>query len=314
MTASKAAAPGGAVTANYELSELDVLESEAVHIIREVAAAIEKPGLLFSGGKDSVVMLHLAAKAFWPAPVPFPVVHVDTGQNFDEVIAYRDRVVEQHGLRLIVGHVQDDIDAGRAHEDFPGAPRNKLQTVTLLRTVAEQRFGAVFGGARRDEEKARAKERVFSFRDEFGQWDPRNQRPELWNLYNGRHRKGENIRVFPLSNWTELDIWSYIAAEGIELPELYFAHRRTVVERDGMLLAVNRFIEPTADEQPFEATVRFRTIGDATCTGCVESSAASAADVVAEVAAARVTERGATRADDRISEAGMEDRKKEGYF
>jgi len=314
MTASKAVAPGGAVTANYELSELDVLESEAVHIIREVAAAIEKPGLLFSGGKDSVVMLHLAAKAFWPAPVPFPVVHVDTGQNFDEVIAYRDRVVEQHGLRLIVGHVQDDIDAGRAHEDFPGAPRNKLQTVTLLRTVAEQRFGAVFGGARRDEEKARAKERVFSFRDEFGQWDPRNQRPELWNLYNGRHRKGENIRVFPLSNWTELDIWSYIAAEGIELPELYFAHRRTVVERDGMLLAVNRFIEPTADEQPFEATVRFRTIGDATCTGCVESSAASAADVVAEVAAARVTERGATRADDRISEAGMEDRKKEGYF
>ena len=314
MTASKAAAPGGAVTANYELSELDVLESEAVHIIREVAAAIEKPGLLFSGGKDSVVMLHLAAKAFWPAPVPFPVVHVDTGQNFDEVIAYRDRVVEQHGLRLIVGHVQDDIDAGRAHEDFPGAPRNKLQTVTLLRTVAEQRFGAVFGGARRDEEKARAKERVFSFRDEFGQWDPRNQRPELWNLYNGRHRRGENIRVFPLSNWTELDIWSYIAAEGIELPELYFAHRRTVVERDGMLLAVNRFIEPTADEQPFEATVRFRTIGDATCTGCVESSAASAADVVAEVAAARVTERGATRADDRISEAGMEDRKKEGYF
>ena len=302
------------MTQNYELSELDVLESEAVHIIREVAAAIEKPGLLFSGGKDSVVMLHLAAKAFWPAPVPFPVVHVDTGQNFDEVIAYRDRVVEQHGLRLIVGHVQDDIDAGRAHEDFPGAPRNKLQTVTLLRTVAEQRFGAVFGGARRDEEKARAKERVFSFRDEFGQWDPRNQRPELWNLYNGRHRKGENIRVFPLSNWTELDIWSYIAAEGIELPELYFAHRRTVVERDGMLLAVNRFIEPTADEQPFEATVRFRTIGDATCTGCVESSAASAADVVAEVAAARVTERGATRADDRISEAGMEDRKKEGYF
>jgi sulfate adenylyltransferase subunit 2 len=311
VTTANAVAPA---TPNYELSELDALESEAIHIIREVAAVIEKPGLLFSGGKDSVVMLHLATKAFWPAPVPFPVVHVDTGQNFDEVIAYRDRVVKQHGLRLIVGHVQDDIDAGRAHEDFPGAPRNKLQTVTLLRTIAEHRFGAVFGGARRDEEKARAKERVFSFRDEFGQWDPKNQRPELWSLYNGRHRKGENIRAFPLSNWTELDIWSYIREEEIELPELYFAHKREVVERDGMLLAVNRFIEPTANEQPFQATVRFRTIGDATCTGCVQSNAATAADVVAEVAAARVTERGATRADDRISEAGMEDRKKEGYF
>jgi sulfate adenylyltransferase subunit 2 len=302
------------VAPSYELTHLDQLESEAVHIFREVAATIEKPGLLFSGGKDSVVMLHLATKAFWPAPVPFPVVHVDTGQNFDEVIEYRDRVVEKHGLRLILGSVQDDIDAGRAHEEFPGAPRNKLQTVTLLRTIAENRFGAVFGGARRDEEKARAKERVFSFRDEFGQWDPRNQRPELWTLYNGRHRRGENMRVFPLSNWTELDIWSYIESEDIELPELYFAHKRTVVERDGMLLAVNRFIQPEADEKSFEATVRFRTIGDATCTGCVESHAATAADVVAEVAAARLTERGATRADDRISEAGMEDRKKEGYF
>ena len=302
------------MTVSYELSHLEWLEAEAVHIIREVAATIEKPGLLFSGGKDSVVMLYLAVKAFWPARVPFPVVHIDTGQNFDEVIAFRDRVVEKLGLRLIVGSVQEDIDADRSHEDYPGAPRNKLQTVTLLRTIAENRFGAVFGGARRDEEKARAKERVFSFRDEFGAWDPRNQRPELWNLYNGRHRKGENIRVFPLSNWTELDIWSYIESEGIELPDLYYAHHREVVERDGMLLAVNRFVEPTADEIPFEATVRFRTIGDATCTGCVESDAATTAEVVAEVAAARLTERGATRADDRISEAGMEDRKKEGYF
>jgi sulfate adenylyltransferase subunit 2 len=299
---------------SYELSHLEWLEAEAVHIIREVAATIEKPGLLFSGGKDSVVMLHLAVKAFWPARLPFPVVHIDTGQNFDEVLAFRDRVVEKLGLRLIVGSVQEDIDAGRSHEDYPGAPRNKLQTVTLLRTIAENRFGAVFGGARRDEEKARAKERVFSFRDEFGAWDPRNQRPELWNLYNGHHRKGENIRVFPLSNWTELDIWSYIESEGIELPDLYYAHRREVVERDGMLLAVNRFVEPTADENPFEATVRFRTIGDATCTGCVKSDAATTAEIVAEVAAARLTERGATRADDRISEAGMEDRKKEGYF
>jgi len=302
------------VSVTYELSHLDMLEAESVHIFREVAAAIEKPGLLFSGGKDSVVMLHLAVKAFWPARVPFPVVHVDTGQNFDEVLEFRDRTVEQFGLRLIVGSVQDDIDAGRAHEDYPGAPRNRLQTVTLLRTISENQFGAVFGGARRDEEKARAKERVFSFRDEFGQWDPKNQRPELWNLYNGRHRRGENMRVFPLSNWTELDIWSYIERESIELPHLYYAHKRQVVERDGMLLAVNRFIQPTDGERPFEETVRFRTIGDATCTGCVESNAATIAEVVAEVAAARITERGATRADDKISEAGMEDRKKEGYF
>jgi sulfate adenylyltransferase subunit 2 len=302
------------MTAVYELTDLDKLEAEAVHIFREVAATVEKPGLLFSGGKDSVVMLHVAARAFWPAPIPFPVVHIDTSQNFDEVIDFRDRTVEQFGLRLIVGSVQDDIDAGRSHEDYPGAPRNRLQTVTLLRTIRENHFGAVFGGARRDEEKARAKERVFSFRDEFGAWDPRNQRPELWSLYNGRHKKGENIRVFPLSNWTELDIWSYIARENIELPPLYYARKRQVVERDGMLLEVNRFIQPVGDEVPFEATTRYRTVGDATGTGCVESSAADAAAVVAEVAAARITERGATRADDRISEAGMEDRKKEGYF
>jgi sulfate adenylyltransferase subunit 2 len=303
------------MTVAYEMTHLEKLEAEAVHIFREVAAAIEKPALLFSGGKDSVVMLHIAVKAFWPAPVPFPVMHVDTGENFDEVLAFRDRTVEKYGLRLIVAQVQDDIDAGRSVEDTgPRASRNRLQTVTLLRGINENQFGAVFGGARRDEEKARAKERVFSFRDEFGQWDPRNQRPELWSLYNGRHRKGENIRVFPLSNWTELDIWSYIRDEKIELPPLYFAHKRDVVERDGMLLAVNRFIQPMDGETPFEATVRYRTVGDATCTGCVESSAADAEAVVLEVAAARITERGATRADDRISEAGMEDRKKEGYF
>jgi sulfate adenylyltransferase subunit 2 len=303
------------VTATYELTDLAALEAEAVHIFREVAATTERPALLFSGGKDSVVMLHVAAKAFWPAPVPFPVMHIDTGENFDEVIEFRDRTVERLGLQLVVSSVQDDIDAGRVVEDVgPRASRNRLQTTSLLRGITENGFGAVFGGARRDEEKARAKERVFSFRDEFGQWDPRNQRPELWSLYNGRHRKGENMRVFPLSNWTELDIWSYIRDEGIELPALYYAHKREVVERDGMLLAVNRFIQPIEGETPFEATVRFRTIGDATCTGCVESSAADAEEVVVEVAAARLTERGATRADDRISEAGMEDRKKEGYF
>ncbi|HEY2299101.1 MAG TPA: sulfate adenylyltransferase subunit CysD [Jatrophihabitans sp.] len=302
------------MTTTYELTDLEKLEAEAVHIFREVAATIERPALLFSGGKDSVVMLHLAVKAFWPGRVPFPVMHVDTGQNFDEVIEFRDKTVEKYGLRLIVEQLQDDVDAGRIVEEYPGAPRNRHQTVTLLRGIRDNQFGAVFGGARRDEEKARAKERVFSFRDEFGAWDPRNQRPELWNLYNGRHRKGENIRVFPLSNWTELDIWTYIRDEQIELPPLYYAHKRKVVERDGMLLAVNRFIEPQEGESVFEETVRYRTMGDATTTGCVESLADTPEAVVAEVAAARLTERGATRADDRISEAGMEDRKKEGYF
>ncbi|MEV6278800.1 sulfate adenylyltransferase subunit CysD [Nocardia sp. NPDC051832] len=299
----------------YELPHLDALEAESAYIFREVAATFERPVLLFSGGKDSVVMLHLAAKAFWPAPLPFPVLHIDTGHNFDEVIEYRDRTVEKYGLRLVVGSVQQDIDAGRSVEETgPRASRNRLQTATLLRSIREGEFDAVFGGARRDEEKARAKERVFSFRDEYGQWDPRNQRPELWNLYNGKHRRGEHIRVFPLSNWTELDIWNYIAAERIELPPLYYAHRRPVVQRDGMLLAHTRFLELLDGEQPFEATVRFRTVGDATCTGCVESAAATPEEVVVEVAATRVTERGATRADDRISEAGMEDRKREGYF
>ncbi len=299
----------------YEMSPLRMLEAESVHVFREVAATCERPALLFSGGKDSVVMLHLAAKAFWPARPPFPVVHVDTGHNFDEVIAFRDRAVERFGVRLLVGRVQDDIDAGRvAEEDGPDASRNRLQATTLLRAITENDLGAVFGGARRDEEKARAKERVFSFRDRFGHWDPRRQRPEVWNLYNGRHRKGEHIRVFPLSNWTELDVWTYIRDEGIDLPPLYYSHRRPVVQRDGMLLAHTRFRPLLDGEEPFEAQVRFRTIGDATCTGCVESTADTPEAVVAEIAATRTTERGATRADDRISETGMEDRKREGYF
>jgi sulfate adenylyltransferase subunit 2 len=303
------------VSVAYELSHLAALEAESVHVFREVAATFERPVLLFSGGKDSVVMLHVAAKAFWPAPLPFPVLHVDTGHNFDEVLRFRDETVAAAKLRLVVASVQDDIDAGRVVEETgPRASRNRLQTVTLLRAIREGGFDAVFGGARRDEEKARAKERVFSFRDEHGQWDPRAQRPELWNLYNGRHRRGEHIRVFPLSNWTELDIWQYIRDERIALPPLYYAHRRPVVQRDGMLLAVTPHLSLMDGETPYEATVRFRTVGDATCTGCVESSATTPSEVVAEVAATRVTERGATRADDRISEAGMEDRKREGYF
>jgi len=297
------------------LTHLQALEAESVHIFREVAAAFERPAMLFSGGKDSVVMFHLARKAFWPAPAPFPLMHIDTGHNFDEVIAFRDRIVAETGVRLLVSRLQDDNDAGTVVEQTgPGASRNRLQTAALLRGIQENKFDAVFGGARRDEEKARAKERVFSFRDSFGAWDPRAQRPELWNLYNGRHRSGEHIRVFPISNWTELDIWQYIEEEDIDLPPIYYSHRREVVERDGMLLAHTRFLELQPGEQPRVDTVRFRTVGDATCTGCVESTAATNAEVVAEVAATRLTERGATRADDRISESGMEDRKKEGYF
>jgi len=294
---------------------LKTLEAESIHIMREVAAEFERPVLLFSGGKDSVVMLHVATKAFWPCPLPFPVMHVDTGHNFSEVIAFRDRTVERTGARLVVASVEESIRQGRVvDETGPRASRNRLQTTTLLDAIEEHRFDAVFGGARRDEEKARAKERVYSFRDEFGQWDPKNQRPELWSLYNGRHKPGEHIRVFPLSNWTELDIWQYIAEENIELPPIYYAHRRQVFRRDGMLLAVTPFVSLLDGEEPFEALVRYRTVGDATCTGAVESSATTIEGVIAEVAATRITERGATRADDRTSEAAMEDRKKEGYF
>jgi len=295
------------------LSQLDVLEAESIHVMREVAAEFERPALLFSGGKDSIVMLRLAEKAFWPARIPFPLVHVDTGHNFDEVLAFRDKRVAELNARLVVAKVQDDIDAGRVHE-IPGGLRNPLQTTTLLRAIEEGRYDAVFGGARRDEEKARAKERFFSFRDAFGQWDPKNQRPELWNLYNGRHNKGEHIRVFPLSNWTELDIWRYIAREGIEVPSIYFAHEREVFERDGMLLGVTPYSEPKPHEAVMTRVVRYRTVGDASCTGAVESPARTPEDVIDEVASTRITERGATRADDRTSEAAMEDRKKEGYF
>ncbi|MEO6470857.1 MAG: sulfate adenylyltransferase subunit CysD [Aeromicrobium sp.] len=301
------------LTDERRLSQLQWLESEAIHIFREVMAEFERPVLLFSGGKDSVVMLHLATKAFWPAPVPFPVLHVDTGHNFPEVLAYRDETVERLGLRLEVASVQDYIDDGRLRERADGT-RNPLQTQPLLDAIVDQKFDAVFGGGRRDEEKARAKERVFSLRDEFGQWDPRNQRPELWNLYNGRHRPGEHVRVFPLSNWTELDIWQYIAQEKIELPPLYYAHDREVFERDGMLLAVGDVSMPRNGEAVSTRQVRYRTVGDMSCTGAVESNAVTVHDVIVEVAATRITERGATRADDRMSEAAMEDRKKEGYF
>ena len=297
------------------ISHLDALEAESVHLLREVAAEFERPCLLFSGGKDSVVMLHVAKKAFWPARLPFPVMHVDTGHNFTEVIEYRDRSVERLDVRLIVASVQESIDAGRVVEDTgPRASRNRLQTTTLLDAIETHEFDAVMGGARRDEEKARAKERFFSFRDEFGQWDPKNQRPEVWNIYNGRHRKGEHIRVFPLSNWTELDIWQYVADEEIELPSIYFAHRRPVFRRDGMLMAVTDFLQPGEGEEVFEEIVRYRTVGDATCTAAVESGADTLEAIITEVAASRITERGATRADDKFSEAAMEDRKREGYF
>jgi sulfate adenylyltransferase subunit 2 len=300
---------------DYLLSQLDVLEAESIHVMREVAAEFERPVLLFSGGKDSIVMLALAERAFAPAHIPFPVMHIDTGHNFDEVIEFRDRRVAEVGARLIIASVQDSIDAGRvAEETGRWASRNRLQTTTLLDAITEHRFDAVFGGARRDEEKARAKERVFSFRDEFGQWDPKNQRPELWNLYNTRTLRDEHIRVFPISNWTELDVWDYIAREKLEIPSIYYAHRRSVFERDGILLADSPVITRGDDEPVFEASVRYRTVGDMTCTGAVESTASTVAEVIAEVAVTRITERGQTRADDRTSEAAMEDRKREGYF
>jgi sulfate adenylyltransferase subunit 2 len=300
---------------DYLLSQLDVLQAESIHIMREVAAEFERPVLLFSGGKDSIVMLTLAERAFWPARIPFPVMHVDTGHNFPEVLAFRDRRVAELGIRLIVASVQETIDSGKVTEETGRwASRNKLQTTTLLDAISSHGFDAVFGGGRRDEEKARAKERVFSIRDEFGQWDPKNQRPELWNVYNTRIRRGEQIRVFPLSNWTELDIWHYIAREKLEIPSIYFSHRRPVFERDGMLLADNPYLAPAQDEPVFEASVRYRTVGDMTCTGAVESTAVSIEEVITEIAATRITERGQTRADDRASEAAMEDRKREGYF
>ncbi len=292
---------------------LDRLESEAVHIFREVAGEFDRPVILFSGGKDSTVLLHLAVKAFWPAPVPFPLLHVDTGHNLDEVIAFRDRTVERYGLRLHVASVQDYIDDGRLAERADGT-RNPLQTVPLLDAITGNKFDAVFGGGRRDEERARAKERIFSLRNAFGQWEPRRQRPELWNLYNGRHKPGEHVRVFPLSNWTELDVWRYIERERIELPAIYYAHRREVFKRDGMWLTPGPWFGPADGEELVEKTVRYRTVGDGSCTGAVESDAADITAVIAEVSASRLTERGATRADDRLSEAAMEDRKREGYF
>jgi sulfate adenylyltransferase subunit 2 len=299
----------------YDLTHLRQLEAESIHIFREVAAEFENPCLLFSGGKDSIVMLRLAEKAFWPAKLPFPVMHVDTGHNFPEVLAFRDRRVEELGARLVVASVQEAIDSGKVVEETgPRASRNRLQTTALLDGIAEHRFDSLFGGARRDEEKARAKERIFSFRDEFGAWDPKSQRPEVWNLYNGRIKQGEHIRVFPISNYTELDIWQYIKEEGIEIPNVYFSHRREVFERDGMLLSTSPFITLMDDEEPFMETVRYRTVGDMSCTGAVESSADTIDKIIDEVAATRITERGATRADDRVSEAAMEDRKKEGYF
>jgi sulfate adenylyltransferase subunit 2 len=292
----------------FELSHLETLEAESIHIFREVASELERPVLLFSGGKDSIVLLRLAEKAFRPAAFPFPIMHVDTGHNFPEVIEFRDRRIAEIGERLIVASVQDSIDAGRVVEEAgPRASRNRLQTTTLLDAIEQYGFDAAFGGARRDEERARAKERVFSFRDDFGQWDPKRQRPELWSLYNGRIHKGEHVRVFPISNWTELDVWQYIAAEDLEIPSIYYSHDRDVFQRD-------EFVELIDGEQPFPASVRYRTVGDMTCTGAVRSTAASLLEVVAEIAATRITERGETRADDRVTEAAMEDRKREGYF
>jgi sulfate adenylyltransferase subunit 2 len=299
----------------YQLSQLEALEAEAVYIMRETAAQFERPVLLFSGGKDSAVLLRLAEKAFRPGRFPFPVMHIDTGHNFVEALEFRDRRMEQLGERLIVRYVQDTIDAGKVVEETgPGASRNRLQTTTLLDAIEEFKFDAAIGGARRDEERARAKERVFSFRDEFGQWDPKNQRPELWQLYNGRIKPGEHVRVFPLSNWTELDVWHYIAREEMDLPSIYFAHRRQVFERDGMLLACSPFVPMKPGEEPFEAQIRYRTVGDMTCTAAMYSSARTVAEVIAETASSRISERGATRVDDKFSDAAMEDRKRLGYF
>jgi len=292
---------------------LDVLESEGIHIMREVAAEFERPVLLFSGGKDSAVMLHLARKAFWPAPVPFPLMHVDTGHNFPEVLAYRDEFVERFELRLVVASVQSYIDSGKLRERVDGT-RNPLQIQPLLDGITDNKFDAVFGGGRRDEEKARAKERIYSLRDEFGQWDPRRQRPELWNLYNGRHKPGEHVRVFPLSNWTELDVWEYVERERVELPSIYFAHEREVFKRNGMWLTPGEWGGPKDGEPLQRKRVRYRTVGDMSCTGAVESASSTISDVIAEIAISTITERGATRADDKLSEAAMEDRKREGYF
>ncbi|MCH7846283.1 MAG: sulfate adenylyltransferase subunit CysD [Acidobacteria bacterium] len=297
----------------YEVSHLQALEAESIHILREAVAESERPVLLFSGGKDSAVVLRLAVKAFSPAPLPFPLMHVDTGHNFPEVLAFRDRTIAELGAKLVVASVQESIDEGRVTEK-PGESRNRLQIEPLLSAIATHRFDIVFGGARRDEEKARAKERVFSFRDEFGQWEPKNQRPELWSLYNARHRNGEHIRVFPISNWTEIDVWQYALDQGIELPSVYFSHQRRVFERDGMLMAESPYLEPKEDEEVFEATVRFRTVGDMSCTGAFPSTASTMEEVIAEVAASRITERGASRADDLTAVAAMEDRKREGYF
>lgn len=302
-----------ATSLRFQLDQISALEAESIFIIREVVAELERPGLLFSGGKDSAVLLHLAAKAFAPAAIPFPVVHIDTGHNFQEVLDFRDAEVARRGVRLIVGSVQDAIDAGDVVEERNGS-RNRIQTPVLLDTIESHQLNALMGGARRDEEKARAKERVFSFRDEFGQWDPKNQRPELWNLYNSRLNHGESIRIFPLSNWTELDIWNYIERENVLLPSIYFAHRREVFDRHGMLFAVHPFCQPRENEIVRTEMVRYRTVGDATLTAAVSSSATTSRAIVEEVAATRITERGATRGDDQVSEAAMEDRKKEGYF
>ena len=300
---------------SYELIHLEALEAESIHVIREAVAEAERPVLLFSGGKDSAVMLRLAVKAFWPARLPFPVMHVDTGHNFEEVLQFRDRTVEELGAELIVASVQEAIDEGRVVEETgPDASRNRLQTEPLLSAIDRHRFDAVFGGARRDEEKARAKERMFSFRDEFGQWDPKNQRPELWSTYNARHRNGEHIRVFPISNWTEMDIWQYVLTQEIQLPSIYFSHRRRVFERDGLLMADSPFIQRRDDEAVVEATVRFRTVGDMSCTGAFASTASTVDAIIDEVSTTRITERGASRADDLTSDAAMEDRKRGGYF